>query len=458
MMLRSIGARLTLWYTGAFAAGLLVLGAGVWIAVQQSLYHAIDESLYDRVEGIERFIEDHKTRLALDEVREEFHAHGDLFQVVDDGGVVVHRAESLAGVALPSTDGLTAGARLDNVDADGAPLRFLSQTIAIDGRPFTVQVAAPLRDLQQGLRDALWVLAAMFLLVLLLASVGGYFMSRRALAPVDRITQAARSISADNMSQRLAVPRTGDELERLSETLNEMIGRLEAAFQKISRFTADASHELRTPLAVMRTTAEVALRAPPADDEPRAALEQILAEIERTSHLVENLLLIAKADAGDARLHKRPVDIVAALDEACSQASVLARVKGIRFEARLPAKNLLVTGDRDALRRLFLILLDNAVKYTPAGGAFEVSLIEGDGYVIGAVKDTGIGIAREDLPFIFDRFYRVDRARSREQGGAGLGLAIGRWITEAHGGTITVESELNRGSLFKVQLPCNAPQ
>jgi signal transduction histidine kinase len=235
-----------------------------------------------------------------------------------------------------------------------------------------------------------------------------------------------------------------------------MIARLEAAFRKISRFTADASHELRTPLAVMRTTAEVALRAGDVEAESRSALEQILVEIERTSHLVENLLLIARADSGDARLNKHPVDIVAAVDEACSQASVLARVKGIRFETRLPAKSLFVTGDRDALRRLFLILLDNAVKYTPAGGEFEVSLAEGEGYVIGAVKDTGIGIAREDLPFIFDRFYRVDRARSREQGGAGLGLAIGRWITEAHGGSITVQSELNRGSLFKVQIPCGA--
>jgi heavy metal sensor kinase len=456
MKTRSIGARLTLWYAGAFAAGLIVLGAGMWLVVQQSLYHAIDESLSDRIAGIERFIEDHKTRLDQDEVREEFHAHGDFFQVAAEGGGVIHRAESLDGVTMPSTVGLNAAGRFDNVAASGSPLRFLSQTITIDGRPFTVQVAAPLRDLQQGLHGALWVLLPMFVLVLLLATAGGYFVSRRALSPVDRITQTARSISADNLSKRLEVPRTGDELERLSETLNEMIARLEAAFRKISRFTADASHELRTPLAVMRTTAEVALRAGDVEAESRSALEQILVEIERTSHLVENLLLIARADSGDARLNKHPVDIVAAVDEACSQASVLARVKGIRFETRLPAKSLFVTGDRDALRRLFLILLDNAVKYTPAGGEFEVSLAEGEGYVIGAVKDTGIGIAREDLPFIFDRFYRVDRARSREQGGAGLGLAIGRWITEAHGGSITVQSELNRGSLFKVQIPCGA--
>jgi signal transduction histidine kinase len=196
----------------------------------------------------------------------------------------------------------------------------------------------------------------------------------------------------------------------------------------------------------------VALRNPRSDDH-RAALEQITAEVERTSQLVENLLLIAKADSGQAQLYKRPVDLVIAVQEACSEARVLARVKGLELHARLPQPSIHVTGDRDALRRLFLILLDNAVKYTAEGGKLEVSLDEADGYVIGTVTDTGIGIAREDLPHVFDRFYRADRARSRDLGGTGLGLAIGRWITEAHGGTLSVESELDRGSSFKVHLP-----
>ncbi|HLF12039.1 MAG TPA: ATP-binding protein [Gammaproteobacteria bacterium] len=453
MNLRSIGVRLTIWYAAAFAVALLFLGAGMWFTVQQSLYHAVDESLSDRVEGIRRFIEDHKTRLSQDEVKEEFLAHGDLFQVIDADGRWVHQAETLNGAPATLAPPAESGVRFANVAFRGTPLRVISQNIDVDGRRYTVQVAAPLRELQQGLREGLWLLVPLFPLVLLIACAGGYWMSRRALAPVDQVTQTARSITAENLSKRLDVPRTGDELERLSQTLNEMIGRLESAFRKISRFTADASHELRTPLAVMRTTAEVALRGPQPDSEHSAALEQIIAEVERTSHLVENLLLIAKADSGEAQLHKRPVDLVQAVSEACSQASVLARVKGIKFEARLPEKAIWLTGDSHALRRLFLILLDNAVKYTPAGGTFEVSLAESDGLVVGAVRDTGIGISEEDLPHIFDRFYRVDRARSREQGGAGLGLAIGRWITEAHGGILSVESELDRGSLFRVQLP-----
>ena len=449
---RSIGVRLTLWYASAFAVALVVLGLAMWFAVRQSLYHAIDEGLRDRVEGIHVFIEDHKTRLDQEEVREEFRAHGDLFQVVDSNGVAIHRDETLVDGSTPPLSELVAEPRFDNLSAHGAPLRFLSQSIDIDGRRYNIQVATPLADLQQGLRDALWILAPMFPLMIVLASAAGYFMSRRALAPVDRITQTARLISADNLSQRLPLPKTGDELERLSATLNEMIGRLEAAFKRVSRFTADASHELRTPLAVMRTTAEVALRNP-GDGEHRMALEQVIAEIERTSSLVENLLLIAKADSGRAELSKRSIDFVEAIDEACSQADVLAKVKGIRLVRSFPQSPVAITADRDAVRRLFLILLDNAVKYTAAGGVVEVSVDVDDEHVSGFVEDTGIGISSEDLPHIFDRFYRVDRARSRAQGGAGLGLAIARWIAEAHRGSLSVESVLDRGSRFRAQLP-----
>jgi heavy metal sensor kinase len=447
----SIGARLTLWFTAACTAAMVVLGGAIWLIVRQSLYHAVDDGLRDRVEGIRRFIEDHKTRLRLDEVKEEFRAHGDYFQVVDEHGEVIYRGTALAGTTFAPLPPETASTLTDG-DVGGEPLRFLAQPIRVDDRRFTIQAAAPLQALQTGLRDAAWLLGAAVPLALLLAAAGGYWLSRRALAPVDRISATARLIGAENLSQRLDVVRTGDELERLSETLNEMIARLENAFQKITRFTADASHELRTPLAVMRTTAEVALRAPPGTEQ-RAALEQVVAEVERTTQLVENLLLIAKADSGAAELRLRSVDIVAAVREACTEGEVLARVKGVELTAQLPTASIFVHGDRDALRRLFLILLDNAVKYTPAGGSLAVALQAGDGTIIGTVRDSGIGIDPEHLPHIFERFYRADRARSRAEGGAGLGLAIGRWIAEAHGGRITVESEGRRGSSFHVHLP-----
>jgi len=451
--IRSIGARLALWYGAAFAIALAVVAAGMWLAVRQSLYHAIDESLRDRVEGIARFIEDHKTRLDQEEVQEEFLAHGDLFQVVDTDGRLVHQAETLHDASTPPTRDLTAEGQFADGSVQGSAVRFLSQNIDIDGRVYTVQVAAPLADLEEGLDDALALLLPVFPLVLVLACGVGYWMSRRALAPVDEITHTAQSISADSLGRRLIVPRTGDELERLSQTLNAMIARLETAFTKITRFTADASHELRTPLAVMRTTAEVALRGKQPEGELRASLEQIVAEVERASQLVDNLLLIAKADAGDAQLRKARIDLTAAVGEACAQARVLADVKGVTLDAKLPGEALWVTGDSHALRRLFLILLDNAVKYTPRGGRSVVSLARRGDRVVGTVEDTGIGIPAADLPHIFDRFYRVDRARSREQGGAGLGLAIGSWIIAAHGGSITVVSEMDRGSAFCVELP-----
>jgi heavy metal sensor kinase len=450
---RSIGARLTIWYAALFAVGLVALGITVWLALRVNLYHAVDESLRDRVVGIERFLADHETRLDDEEVKEEFRAHGELFQVLDEAGNLVHRGAEIADINLvPPSDVAAHGTFFDTI-LHGQPVRVLNGIAEAGARRFTVQIAAPLEQLEEGLYGSLWFLVPMFPLVFVLASVGGYLLSRRALAPVDDITRATQLITAENLSQRLAVSPAGDELSRLANTLNDMIGRLESSFRTISRFTADASHELRTPLAVMRTTAEVALRGPTARSDHAQALEHIVAEIDRMSHLVENLLMIAKADSGEAQLQKTPVDVVAAVAEACEQVGVLARVKGVQMSIRLPDKAVSIMGDPHALRRLFLILLDNAVKYTPGGGRCEVELATGPGEVVGTVTDTGIGISKGDLPHVFDRFYRVDRARSREQGGAGLGLAIGRWIAEAHGGVIAVESEPARGSSFQVHLP-----
>jgi heavy metal sensor kinase len=336
---------------------------------------------------------------------------------------------------------------------DGTLFRILSEQVEADGKTYQVQVAVLTQRFDQAQDLFVWILAVAAPVFLVLAGLGGYWISRRALSPVDEITNAARTIGAQNLTDRLAVPTTGDELERLANTLNGMLGRLEAAFKRITQFTGDASHELRTPVSVIRTSAELTLRKPRSEKEYQEALGQILTEAERTSQMIEQLLDLARADSGPAALAKTATNVSEPFHEACRQVQVLAESKQLKFIESVEPQSLWIQGDAPSLERLFLILLDNAVKYTPIGGSVQARLAADNGFVVAEVKDTGIGMTAEDIPHVFDRFYRADRARSRETGGSGLGLAIGRWIAEAHGGEIRVQSEPTKGSSFQIRLP-----
>jgi heavy metal sensor kinase len=316
-----------------------------------------------------------------------------------------------------------------------------------------VQVAANVTELNEGLDRFFWMLVYGIPIVLGAASVGGYWLSRRALVPVDEITRAAQSIGAQNLSRRLNVPKSGDALQRLSSTLNSMFERLDCAFSRITRFTADASHELRAPLAFMRTTAEIALRHPRSEADYKEALTDILTELERTTGMVEDLLVLARADSGSGELHLERMDLAVTLRQSCEQGRVLAEAKGIGFEAHLPDSAVVIEGDEQAIRRVSLILIDNAVKYTASGGHISVGLARKNGLATFDVGDTGMGIAAEDLPHIFDRFYRADKVRTPGAGGVGLGLSIAHWIVEAHHGEIRVHSQVGQGSQFTVILP-----
>jgi len=457
---RSVGVRLTLWYFAILSAALAAFGAGMWFAMRQSLYNAVDETLRDRVRGVARFIEEQGASLSAEEMRDEFREHsvlgpgGDLFQVADRHGNWLYRSAALDDPRVPIyRPEQLAARRYENIALQGKPLRFLSQAVQVRGEPYAVQVAVPLHELAEGLQRFFWILLAAVPAIVAAASLGGYWLSRRALAPVDQITAAARSISAQSLSRRLPVPETGDELQRLSSTLNAMFERLEAAFARITRFTADASHELRTPIAFMRTAAELALRRPRSEPEYREALAEILAELERTAGLIEDLLLLARADSRSNALRFERIDLVESLREACERGKVLAASRQILFDARLPDGPVGMEGDGQAIRRLFLILIDNAVKYTAAGGQVRVKCGSRNGCACVEVRDSGAGISEQDLPHIFERFYRADKARSPDTGGAGLGLAIARWIVEAHRGEIEVESAVGRGSAFRVLLP-----
>jgi heavy metal sensor kinase len=294
----------------------------------------------------------------------------------------------------------------------------------------------------------------MFAPLLLAVAAGvGYWMSRRALAPVDELVRTAREVGGANLSSRLQKLETGDELQRLSDTLNEMLDRIETAFLRVTQFTADASHELRTPVSLIRTEAELALRRSRGEAEYQEALRHILLESERTTMLLEQLLSLARADSGRETLQMQPVDLRSLLRKVVDNWQRVAAVRGLKFAATVDDQDGFVMGDETLLHRLVDILLDNAFKFTPASGSVRLSLESGGDSLRISVQDSGVGISQEEQQKIFERFYRVDKAHSRTQGGAGLGLAIAQWIASQHRSSITVESNPGEGALFCVELP-----
>jgi len=360
------------------------------------------------------------------------------------------------GPGLPADASLEVGPvpRTWTREGTNKTLRILSAQRIINGQQLRLSLGEDLTvPLEVVHHFGLLLLLSCPILIAASALVG-HWTAGRALSPVLAITNAARAIDAPDLSRRIAVPPSRDELRYLAETLNGMLARIETAFRKTTELTANASHELRTPLAVIRATAEVALMRAPGTDSDRAALREILREAERNTALLEDLLRLARADAGNASLHFGPVDFAETVRVTCGRCEPLAAAQGVILRLKSAPGPLSVSGDAAHLRRLVLILLDNALKYTPAGGVVEVTVAGApSGYPTCEVRDTGIGISEADLPHIFDRFFRSDRARTREQSGAGLGLAIAEWIARVHHSRIEVESVLGSGSTFRVSFP-----
>ena len=291
-------------------------------------------------------------------------------------------------------------------------------------------------------------------IILLLSVAIAWVLAGNMLQPIERMVNDVEAISdGRSLHRRIPVEEEGDEIGRLGMTLNAMISRLEASFAGLRRFTADASHELKTPLTVLRADIERAMASPPAGMEQLVALEEALQETTRMAHLVESLLTLARADEGRFDLHREVVALDPLVRDVAETANILGEAHdlGVSVTRIEPVS---VLGDAMRLRQLFLNLVENAVKYSPSGGAVELSLELVNGAAVFSVKDSGIGIAGADLPFIFERFWRVDRARTRgEHAGTGLGLAICQWIAQAHGGSIGVSSRMGRGSTFSVTIP-----
>ncbi len=469
---RSIKFRFTLWYLIILGIALASLSVGVSLYLARTLYQQLDASLQLRATQlfniravVNSVIEGQFQEEIGEVVLFYFSAEGEIISIsprdvnIPIPPELVERA--MAGESLFTTIRTTDN---NNLRLYITPF-FPNQPLTVPSGPgpgglpppeINIESAAlvigrPTADIQQALQRLRHILMVAVPLTLVAAGGGGVFLARRALKPVDEMTRKAKSIEERDLSQRIEV-KTRDELGRLATTLNEMIGRLEKAFKRQKQFTSDASHELRAPLAIIEAESSLTLQKKRSATEYRHSLETIDQEAKRMSVVIEQLLTLARADAGEDRISFEPVDLSELLADLGSDVAILCRDKGLDFQLDLK-EGLVVSGDPVRLRVMFLNLLDNATRYTPRGGTISLSLFREDKRAGVAVSDTGIGIPPEDLPHVFERFYRVDKARSRAEGGSGLGLAIARHIAEMHGGKIEAQSQVGEGSTFRVWLP-----
>ena len=453
----SVHTRLTLWYAGALLAILVVIsGLSYWL-LARNLAQDVDRSLLT----LAQVVRDAPRGDAFDEaewwVRELLDPEHQLFQLLDPTGHLRLRSRGLRGDQLP----LSAAARrmiiegrpaFETIALHGQRLRVVTLPVHRNGRLIeVVQVGLPTKPTDRTLDRWIETLSILVPLGVALAAAGGRLMARAALKPVDEMSQAARRIDAGALARRITVRGTGDELDRLAETLNGMLARLESTFTEMRRFSADAAHELRTPLTALKGTLEVALRADRSGEEYRAALASALEEVDRLVRLSEDLLLLSRSTAGPESPGTR-VDLESVVLDAAAVAARLAKDRGVVVRVGATA-SVAVQGDAGALRRAMLNLLENGIKYTPAGGRVEISLAADGATALIAVEDTGPGIDAADAERIFEPFVRLDAARARETGGSGLGLAIARSIVIAHRGTLAVERAATGGARFTIRLP-----
>jgi heavy metal sensor kinase len=456
----SIGVRLTVWYLAIFALGEIVFGLGMWFILRDSLIDMVDDDLESQVDDLSRLLGTQPANASsstLQALMKEAYGTehlGDYLAVYVDDGRPIYQSKSL--VAHPSV--LIPPPNLQKTlfadrEIQGQHFRFAFEKLVVNGRTYVLEMGLSSDDAVDTLRLFRSYLFMFAPLLLLIAAAVGHWMSRRALSPVDALVRTAREVSGTNLNTRLEKLHTGDELQRLSDTLNQMLDRIETAFSRVTQFTADASHELRTPVSLIRTEAELALRRARTQEEYRDSLGHILLEAERTTALIEQLLSLARADSGQQTLQMQPVDLAAVLRNVLDGWKHVAAIRNLQFSANLDMHDSLVAGDEGLLRRLADILLDNAFKYTPPPGSVSLSLQHEEELAVITVQDSGIGIEHVEQGKIFERFYRVDKARSRAQGGNGLGLSIARWIVEQHHGSIRVQSRPGDGATFRVELP-----
>ena len=454
---RSVRVRLALWYVGVMVVVLAVYIAAVFELVRNNASGVLDEQLRVDFDWASDMLAQRPdgTIAPYDETGE---GDSPWLQVWSLNGHLLYDTPEARRNPVPASDQLAVKADEQIVTVPGVspPYRILSGPSRIGGQPVVVQVARSELTITQSMKQLLFVLLLGLPFGVAAAGLGGYSLARRALAPVDRMSERARLITAERLKERLPVDNPDDELGRLATVFNETLTRLESSFEQMRRFTADASHELRTPLTVIRSVGEVGLRGRRDEVAYREIIGSMLEEVDRLARLVDRLLMLSRADTGQSKLSTDIVDLSELADEVAAQLGVLAEEKqqSITLD-RTGAPRW--TGDRLVLRQALLNLVDNAIKYSPVGGRITIRVAESPAAAVVEVSDTGPGIPEELQSRIFDRFYRLDKSRSRDNGGTGLGLSIAKWAVEVNGGQLTLEKTNGVGSTFRITLPQTKP-
>lgn len=474
----SIRARLTVAWTAAFLGTLLIFSITLLAVRRELLYRELEQRVMKEARQVRQAIIvarstgwepilAQKDRLAARTVSMRMSAFLSILDgyvlVQDTTGYDLYASSPVTSLSVDDRDKFSSAARAHTdttrvrpvtMREDEVLLASLNVPLSTNDR-YRVYAALSTSDIEFTPRELVGTMLVITPFLLAISVTFAYIIAGRAFRPIDRIIDQVEAITdGRSLHRRLAIGAAGDELARLSTTLNAFIERLETSFGALRRFTADASHELKTPLAVMRADVERAMSHNASDDDKAEALEEALQQVTRMADLVDSLLTLARADEGRFDLFREPIELSPLTREVVETARLLGEDAGLTIEAS-QLDNAEVLGDITRLRQLFLNLVTNAIKYTPRGGTVDISLVREEEVARFAVRDTGIGIAAADLPYVFERFWRADRVRSRatERGGFGLGLAISQWIAQAHSGELEVQSRLGRGTTFTVTLP-----
>ncbi len=459
---RRLDVRLTAWYTFTFLIIVLLTLVFLDYRLAHNLLKGIDHMLEDEAEEIANeaqifsdSIQDHLRTFEKSVAHRKY--YDITFRLLDGRGKPIYTAGPLRGFSCAEIDPDYTHRKNYCIDVKvpgrSSLYRLCTHYRQEDGQlVYVVQVATYLHRTDKIVGNFRTNLSIAFLMSVLFGAVGGWYLARKTLNPVQKIAESTQRITATNLSQRLPLQGTDDELDQLAATINDMLDRLEDSFRKLAQFTADAAHELRTPIAALRGETEVLLAKERSSADYREALGNNLERLDYITRLVNDLLLLSQADEGEKTLNRKSVPLTILVRDIGEAFQAVAQQKGIALSLRA-SDEVPVSGDDTRLRQLFSNLIDNAIKYTPQGGKITVSLVPDKNTVTVSIRDTGIGIPKKDIPFVFDRFYRVGKSRSRENGGTGLGLSISQWIARAHQGSIAIASQLGRGTTVTVTLP-----